>query len=107
MNVEDESEVRQIGRYAVLERLDSGGSAEVFVAQRDGDWKLCVVKRLHTRLEAHKTAPKRLHREAHLASFLRHPHIAEIISAGVEDGRFVMAFEFVAGQTIEALMQMT
>jgi serine/threonine protein kinase len=107
MAVEDQGQVRQIGRYTILERLDAGGSAEVFIAQRAGDSKLCVLKRLQTRLEGHPTAPRRLYREAHLASFLRHPHIAEIIGASVEDGRFVMAFEFVAGQTIEALMQMT
>jgi serine/threonine protein kinase len=101
----EDQELRQIGPYAVLERLDAGGSAEVFVGQREGDSKLCVLKRLHTRLEGHPTAPKRLYREAHLASYLRHPHIAEIIGASAEDGRWVIAFEFVAGQTVEAMMQ--
>src|SRR5215813_13104101 len=100
-----DQELRSIGRYSILERLDSGGSAEVFVAQRDGDSKLCVLKRLHTRLERHPTASKRLYREAHLASYLRHPHIAEIIGASAEEGRWVIAFEFVAGQTLEAIME--
>jgi eukaryotic-like serine/threonine-protein kinase len=94
---------RTIGPYKVLERLSEGGMGRVFLAAREGSTDVCVVKQLLNSLEDDQIAVKRFRREAHLASFLSHPNIARILDAGLEKGRFFVAYELIAGQTIEGI----
>lgn len=89
----------------LLEPLGEGGMARVFVAQKDGATDVCVLKQLHVQLEQNSEAAKRFIREANIASQLTHPNIAEIVDAGVEGGRFCLAMEFIAGQTVEAMVK--
>jgi serine/threonine protein kinase len=96
---------QRIGRYTVLEPLGEGGMARVFIAQRDGGHDICVLKRMHVQFEQSSVALKRFQREAHIASFLDHPAIARILGAGVEDGSFCLAMEYIAGETVERLVE--
>ena len=79
--------------------------ARVFLSKKDGASDLCVLKQLHVELERHSTAATRLKREAHLVSHLNHPNIARIVDAGVEDGKFCTATEYIAGQMLESVME--
>lgn len=79
--------------------------ATVHVARRDGDPRVCVLKQLHAQLAEHEETSRRFHREAHIASYLDHPGIARVVDAGVEDGVFCLALEFIAGQTVEQLVK--
>jgi serine/threonine-protein kinase len=104
---QETSEVRapaRIGRYVVHEPIGEGGMARVFLAQKDGATSVCVLKRLHVQLEQNSGAAKRFQREAHIASLLKHPNIADILDAGIEDGSFCIAMEFVAGETLERML---
>lgn len=78
--------------------------ARVFLARRDGSVEPCVLKQLHVELEDNPTAAKRFQREANIASRLHHPHIAEVISAGIEDGTFCIGMTLIPGQTVESVM---
>ncbi|MBK8010263.1 MAG: protein kinase [Deltaproteobacteria bacterium] len=97
--------IGRIGRFAVLAELPAGGMARVFLSKKDGASDLCVLKQLHVELERHSTAATRLKREAHLVSHLNHPNIARIVDAGVEDGKFCTATEYIAGQMLESVME--
>ncbi len=96
--------MERIGRYTLIEPLGEGGMARVWVAQRDGAPDVCVLKQLHVQLEQNSEAAKRFIREANIASQLIHPSIAKIVDAGLEDTRFCIAMEFIAGQTVEAMV---
>ena len=72
----------RIGRYRVIERLGEGGIGEVFLAQREGDDRVCALKRLLPHRISQSTAHARLVREAHVATFLDHPSIATVLEAG-------------------------
>jgi serine/threonine-protein kinase len=94
---------KRIGRYTILDELATGGTAQLYVAQKDGSPEVCVLKQLLVELESHDTARKRLRREAHVTSFLDHPNIARIIDACYEDGRFLIATEYIAGRDVETI----
>jgi serine/threonine protein kinase len=91
----------RIGRYTLLGTLAEGGMARVFLAQRDDEANMCVLKQLHLELEEHATASIRFQREAVIASKLKHPNIAKVLDSGFQGSRFYMAMEFIAGQTID------
>lgn len=91
----------RIGPYRIIDLLGAGGMGEVFVAQRDGDDKLCALKRV--RGEATEQLKARLRREAHVATFLDHENVARVIGAGEEEGMFCVASELVPGVSLEQL----
>lgn len=95
----------RLGRYTLLDELAQGGMSRVFVAQKDGADGICVLKQLLVELKTHEVAAKRFHREAHIASFLDHPHIARLLDAGFEDDSFCMAMEFIAGSDLESILR--
>lgn len=99
------SSATRLGRYQLLEPLGEGGMAKVFIALKDGADEVCVLKQLHIQLEQQDEAVVRFLREAHIASLLDHPNIARITDAGVEGSKFCIAMEFIAGQTVEAMVR--
>lgn len=97
--------IGRLGRYTLLADLAEGGMAKVYLARRDGAAHPCVLKQLHVELEHHPTAAKRFQREAHIVAHMAHPSIAKILGAGLEAGKFCIAMEYVAGQTLEAVLE--
>lgn len=94
----------RIGKYTLLGTLADGGMGRVFLAQKDDAEDMCVLKQLHVEIEEeHETASIRFQREAVIASKLDHPNIAKVLDAGFEGGRFYIAMEFIAGQTLDDL----
>ncbi|MFO0722856.1 MAG: protein kinase [Myxococcota bacterium] len=92
------------GRYELLQLLAEGGMGQVHLARRDGSDGLCVLKTLRADVMGDDVSSKRFVREAQLAAYLAHPNIARLLDAGVEDGTFCIAFEYVAGKDIESMM---
>jgi serine/threonine-protein kinase len=92
------------GPYTILRPLTHGGTADIYLARKDGTNDVVVIKKLREQMAAHSTAGKRLHREAHLASLLDHPNIAKVIDAGFIDETFFLAMELVAGETLGAIL---
>jgi serine/threonine protein kinase len=96
---------KRIGPYTVLHQLARGGMAQVFLAQRDGSNELCVVKRLLAALELQDSAVRRFYREANVASALHHPNIAQVIDADFEEQNLYIAMEYIAGQTVDHVLE--
>lgn len=94
----------RLGRYTLLEPLGEGGMAKVHLAKKDGSNQIVVLKQLHVQLESNSEAGRRFYREANIASQLNHPAICQVTDAGIEGGRFCLAMEFIAGETVEALV---
>jgi serine/threonine-protein kinase len=96
-------ELPQIDHYAIIRKLAEGGTAKIFIARRQGEDRICVVKTLHEHYLENLVVTKRLEREAQLASLLAHPNIARITDAKRITDTFYVAMEFIAGEEIEAM----
>jgi serine/threonine protein kinase len=95
---------REFGRYALLERLGSGGMADVFLALSSGPFdakKLVVLK--CPRAFDHEYAGMFMD-EARLAMRLNHPNVVQTYDVGVHDGTFFLAMEYLEGQPLHRLL---
>ncbi len=101
------------GRYQLLERLGSGGMAEVFKAKSfgvEGFEKILVIKRILPKLAAHAAFVDLFIQEAKLAVRLSHANVVQVFDLGrVEPERvgegpsYFMAMEYVAGLDLATL----
>ncbi len=92
----------QVPGYRLLHKLDQGGMASVWVAQRvgAGDAEQVAVKIATQSLPTAQWM--RLAREGAILARLHHPHIATLIETGTcHDGRPFLALELVDGQPID------
>jgi hypothetical protein len=95
---------RDFGRYALLERLGSGGMADVFLALSSGPFdakKLVVLK--CPRAFDHEYAGMFMD-EARLAMRLNHPNVVQTYDVGVHDGTFFLAMEYLEGQPLHRVI---
>jgi tRNA A-37 threonylcarbamoyl transferase component Bud32 len=101
---------KTIGRYQVLKVLGAGAMGSVLLAEDPRIKRKVAIKivRLES-LRSHKDEEEylaRFQREAEVSGLLNHPGIVTIFDVGEEDGIGpFMAMEFVAGQTLEALVK--
>jgi eukaryotic-like serine/threonine-protein kinase len=90
----------QFGRYTLVQRLATGGMAEVFKAKiisGHGFEKLLVIKRILPNLAADKTFVSMFIDEGKLTAQLIHPKIVQVTDFGEENGQYFIALEFVDG----------
>jgi len=88
------------GRYTLVQRLATGGMAEVFKAKilsAHGFEKLLVIKRILPNLAADKTFVSMFIDEAKLTAQLVHPKIVQVTDFGEVNGQYFIALEFVDG----------
>lgn len=96
---------RNLGHYAVMERLGRGGMADVY-------------KAFHPQLEMYRaikvirrefvTAPDfraRFQKEAQAVATLRHPNIVQIHDFGEQDEAYYMVMEFIQGRDLKRIIQ--
>ena len=107
-----ESQEKTFGKYTLLQRIATGGMAEVFRVRTSGVGgfeKTLAIKRLHTQLSQDKNFIQMLVDEAKITVLLQHPGIVQILDFGEIDGQYFIAMEFVDGpdlyQVLHALHQ--
>ena len=100
----EKSEVRQVGRYRILELLGRGGMATVFKAHDPGIDRIIAIKFLHASLCEDEEYRTRFLREARAAGMLTHPNIATIYDVGEIEGRPYIAMELREGEPLNDLM---
>jgi serine/threonine protein kinase len=91
------------GAYTLVTQIGHGGMGSVWLAQRnDGRFERRVaVKVLNVALMG-KGGEERFRREGRILGRLTHPHIAELIDAGVSpDGQPYLVLEYVEGDHID------
>jgi serine/threonine protein kinase len=92
-----------ISRYQVLNRLDQGGAATVYLARDPAIDRLVAIKLLHGgRDDAGRR--ERIVREARSAGRLRHANIVTIFEVGAQDDQTFITMEFVKGVTLHDLI---
>jgi serine/threonine protein kinase len=92
-----------LGAYTLISRIGEGGMGNVWLAKRtDGRFERQVaIKFLNFAVASHGMA-ERFKREGRILGRLKHPHIAELIDAGVtSNGEPYLVLEYVRGKQID------
>src|SRR5215469_17682727 len=95
-------------RYRVIERLESGGMAEVFRAESEGLQgfrKQVAIKRVLPHLSSKKKFIQMFLDEARLSAHLSHSNCVEIFDIGVGDNAFFIVMEFVDGGNLKTIIE--
>jgi len=95
-------EVRRIGPYRVLRELGRGGMGVVYLAERDdGQFRRSVAIKLLKDGPNADELRARFTAERHILASLDHPHIAQLLDAGVTDSQGPhLVMEYVDGLPI-------
>ena len=95
----------QIGRYAVLRKLGSGGMGIVYAAFDDSLDRKVAIKVLRERGED-PLDQARLLREAQALARLSHPNVVAVHDVGTtDDGQVYIAMEFITGVTLRTWLE--
>lgn len=95
------------GPYQLIERLASGGMAEIFKARtfgHSGFEKTLVIKRLHPRYTQTPEFVEMLKDEAKIAVGLSHANIVQIFDLGRVQEHYYIAMEYINGRDLNQLM---
>jgi serine/threonine protein kinase len=101
--VKESARVRTIaGKYELEKLLGQGGMGEVWVAKELSSGRKLALKLLKSAAADSKENRARFEREAHIATTLVSPHIAQVTDSGVdEDGEPFMALELLHGEDLQ------
>jgi serine/threonine protein kinase len=97
------------GKYELIERLASGGMAEVFLANQSGPGgfeRPVAVKRIKPALTENETALKMFLDEARIAARLNHPNIVQTIEFGEVDKSYFLVMEYIEGLSLTSLLDL-
>jgi eukaryotic-like serine/threonine-protein kinase len=99
---------RQVGRYAVVRHLASGGMAELYIARQEsvgGFEKQVVLKILQPRYARNPRVVTMFLDEARLAAKLNHPAIVHVYDVADDGGLKYIAMEYIHGETIADIVK--
>src|SRR5438876_9828072 len=102
-----ESQHHQQQRYRVIEKLASGGMAEVFRAESaglEGFKKQVAIKRVLPHLSEKKRFIAMFLDEARLSAHLSHSNVAQVFDIGVGDNAYFIVMEYVDGADLKAVI---
>lgn len=92
-------------RYQILERLGSGGMAEVFRARDQMLDRYVAIKVLRTDYTANAGFQERFRQEARAAANLSHPNIVTVHDFGLDDGQLFIVMEYIPGTDLKSLLR--
>src|SRR5262244_3897018 len=102
------TDAHQQQRYRVIERLASGGMAEVFLAESagiEGFKKQVAIKRVLPHLSEKKRFIAMFLDEARLSAHLSHSNVAQVFDVGVGDNVYFIVMEYVDGSDLKAVIE--
>ena len=92
------------GRYRILDRIGSGGMADVYRAEDSHLGRQVALKVLHHRFAQDEEFVERFRREASAAAGLQHPNVVGVFDRGEHEGTYYIAMEFLGGTTLKQLI---
>ncbi|MBI4820883.1 MAG: serine/threonine protein kinase [Deltaproteobacteria bacterium] len=100
----------RVRSYEVLDKIGTGGMAEVFRARRvepPGVGKIVAIKQLSEELSADRPSVEMFIEEAQLAAHLTHPSIVQLLEYGTDaNGRAFMVLEYIDGRDLRWVLAM-
>jgi tetratricopeptide (TPR) repeat protein len=94
-----------VGPYHILRQLGAGGMGVVWLAEDTRLHRKVALKTVKTADADTTEGRQRLMREARAAAALNHPHIATVHDVLDADGKVIVVFEYVEGDTLSARLQ--
>jgi serine/threonine protein kinase/TolA-binding protein len=97
----------QFGKYQLIQRIGTGGMAEIFKAKVTGEGgfeKLVAIKRILPHLSDDAEFVDMFMREARLAALLSHPNIVQIYDFGKERNTYYIAMEYLWGHDLRTVL---
>jgi len=85
------------GKYKLIKLLGSGGMGEVYEGEHVMLSTPVAVKTMHPHIAAQPDLARRVGREAHAASRLRHPNVVHVLDYGEDEGLFHIVMELLLG----------
>jgi len=98
----------QFGDYQLIERLATGGMAEVYLAQSsgiEGFEKRLVIKKILPELAQNPRFVQMFVHEAKLSVSLSHPNIVQVFDLGKVNNDPYMAMEYIHGRDLTSIMR--
>jgi eukaryotic-like serine/threonine-protein kinase len=92
------------GRYLILQRIGSGGMADVWLADDTHLQRRVALKVLHSRFAQDHEFVARFRREAEAAAGLQHPNVVAVFDRGDVDGTYYIAMQHIEGRTLKQLI---
>ncbi|WNZ60358.1 serine/threonine-protein kinase [Myxococcus sp. MxC21-1] len=102
------SEGLHFGKYKLLERIATGGMAEIYRARMTaaaGVTKPVVIKKILPGYAGNSAFLSMFVNEARIAAGLSHGNIAQVFDFGEVDGEYFIAMEWVDGRTLSSVMR--
>jgi eukaryotic-like serine/threonine-protein kinase len=99
---------KQIGRYQILDRLATGGMAELFKATLTGEHgfeKLVAIKKILPHLAKDRSFVEMFIDEARITAQLDHRHIVQVFELDYDAGTPFIAMQYVDGLDVLALLR--
>jgi serine/threonine-protein kinase len=91
-------------RYEVLQRIGSGGMADVWLADDTHLQRRVALKILHARFAQDREFVERFRREAEAAAGLQHPNIVAVFDRGEVDGTYYIAMQYLEGRSLKQVI---
>jgi beta-lactam-binding protein with PASTA domain/predicted Ser/Thr protein kinase len=92
-------------RYKVLNRLGSGGMADVYCAEDLQLGRRVALKLLYRRFAEDPEFVERFRREASSAAGLQHPNVVQVFDRGEFEGTYYIAMEFLEGRSLKQIVR--
>jgi beta-lactam-binding protein with PASTA domain/tRNA A-37 threonylcarbamoyl transferase component Bud32 len=93
------------GRYRILQRLGSGGMADVYAAEDLQLGRRVALKVLYRRFAEDHEFVERFRREASAAAGLQHQHVVSVYDRGEFDGTYYIAMEYLEGRSLKRIVE--
>lgn len=98
----------RLGRHVVVDRIASGGMAELYLARQhglEGFEKTVALKRVLPHLAEDPEFIDMFLNEARLCIALDHPNIAQVFEVGFDGGEHYFALEYVHGKNLHEILR--
>jgi eukaryotic-like serine/threonine-protein kinase len=89
-----------IGAYVILEPIDDGGVANVYLAKSSKNGKLVALKLMKPEAVRTEKLRERFLQEATIMETLRHPHIMKLLETGSHQDQPFIAMQYAAGGSL-------
>ncbi|MDR1480904.1 MAG: serine/threonine protein kinase [Planctomycetaceae bacterium] len=96
---------REFGDYHILRRIGSGAMSEVYLAEQRSLGRRVALKILRSELAGDEVYLQRFVREARAIARMVHPNLVQIYQADCFEDYWYIAQEYVAGQTLQNMIQ--
>ncbi len=88
-------------RYKILEKIGSGGMANVYKGEDSVLNRIVAIKILHEQFSSDQSFIARFKQEAQSAANLTHPNVVSIFDWGKEDNSHYIVMEYLKGQNLK------